>query len=103
MTRIGFDNDEYEKAVCRKEITLNLQEIVKATAFALKFGGRVAILHRADRVAEVCHAFKNANIEIKKMQFVAGKKDAKPYLVMIEGVKGGKPSCDILPTLINER
>ncbi len=99
----GFDNDEYEKAVCRKEITLTLEEIVKATAFALKFGGRVAILHRADRVAEVCYAFKKANIEIKKMQFVAGKKDAKPYLVMLEGVKGGKPSCDILPTLINEK
>ena len=99
----GFDNESYEKAVCRKEITLTLQEIVKATAFALKYGGRVAILHRADRVAEVCHAFKNENIEIKKMQFVAGKKDAKPYLVMVEGVKGGKPSCDILPTIINEK
>lgn len=99
----GFDNDDYEKAVCRKEITLTLQEIVKATAFALKFGGRVAILHRADRVAEVCHAFKNANIEIKKMQFVSGKAGAKPYLVMIEGVKGGKPSCEVLPTLINEK
>ena len=99
----GFDNDEYEKAVCRKEITLTLEEIVKATAFALKYGGRVAILHRADRVAEVCHAFKNANIEIKKMQFVAGRAGAKPYLVMLEGVKGGKPSCDILPTLINTK
>ena len=101
--RGGLENETYEKAVCRKEITLTLQEIVKATAFALKFGGRVAILHRADRVAEVCHAFKNANIEIKKMQFVSGKAGAKPYLVMIEGVKGGKPSCEVLPTLINEK
>ena len=41
--RGGFDNECYEKAVCRKEITLNLEEIAKACAFALKFGGRVAM------------------------------------------------------------
>ncbi len=99
----GFDNDTYEKAVCRKEITLTLPEIVKAAAFALKFGGRVAMLHRADRVAEVCSAFKQANIEVKKMQFVTGRAGAKPYLVMVEGVKGGKPCCDVLPTIVNER
>ena len=30
----GFDNDEYCKAVCRKEITINLREIAKAASFA---------------------------------------------------------------------
>ena len=50
----GFDNDEYEKAVCRKEITLTLKEIAKAASFALKFGGRICMLHRADRIVEVC-------------------------------------------------
>lgn len=99
----GFDNDTYEKAICRKEITLKLDEIVKAAAFALKYGGRIALLHRADRVAEVCYALKEVNIEVKKMQFVAGRDGAKPYLVMIEGVKGGKPCCEVLPTLVNQR
>ena len=61
------------------------------------------MLHRADRLAEVCYTLKAHNIEVKKIQFVAGRYGAKPYLVLIEGVKGGKPSCDILPTLINER
>ncbi len=99
----GFDNEQYEKAICRKEITLNLNEIVQAAAFALKYGGRIAMLHRADRVAEVCCALKKGNIEVKRMQFVAGRDGAKPYLVMIEGVKGGKPACEVLPTLVNEK
>ena len=99
----GFDNDEYEKAVCRKEITLTLKEIAKAANFALKFGGRICMLHRADRVAEVCYELKQANIEVKKMQFVGGRYASKPYLVMIEGVKGGKPGCDILETIVNAR
>ncbi len=97
----GFDNDEYEKAICRKEITINLFEIAKTASFALKFGGRIALLHRADRLAEVCYALHEHNIEVKKIQFVGGKAGAKPYLVMVEGVKGGKPSCEILPTIIN--
>ncbi len=99
----GFDNECYEKAICRKEITLKLEEIARAAAFALQYGGRIALLHRADRVAEVCVALKKVNIEVKRMQFVAGREGANPYLVMIEGVKGGKASCEVLPTLVNEK
>ncbi|MBO5481449.1 MAG: methyltransferase [Clostridia bacterium] len=99
----GFDNESYEKAICRKEITLNLAEIAKAAAFALKFGGRIAMVHRADRVAEVCYTLKQVNIEVKRLQFVSGKDGDTPYLVLIEGMKGGKPSCKVSPTLVNER
>lgn len=98
----GFDNDEYEKAVCRKEITLTLKEIARAANYALKFGGRICMLHRADRLAEVCYTLHEAHIEVKKIQFVGGRVATKPYLVMVEGVKGGKPSCEILETIVNK-
>ena len=100
---VGFDNDEYHKAICRKEITLTLAEIARAANYCLKFGGRLAILHRADRLAEVCYTLHDYKLEVKKIQFVGGKEGTKPYLVMIEAVKGGKPSCSILETIINER
>ncbi len=99
----GFNNESYEKAICRKEITLTLEEIARAASFALKFGGRLCMLHRADRIAEVCYFLKSYNIEVKRIQFVGGRYEAKPYLVMVEGVKGGKPSCEILPAIVNER
>jgi tRNA1(Val) A37 N6-methylase TrmN6 len=98
---VGFDNDEYHKAVCRKEITLTLKEIAVAASYALKFGGRLCMLHRADRLSEVCYTLHEVNIEVKKIQFVGGRYGTKPYLVMIEGVKGGKPCCDILDTIYN--
>lgn len=97
----GFDNEEYHKAICRKELTITLPEIARAAAFALKFAGRICMLHRADRLAEVCYTLKQVNIEVKKIQFVGGRYGAKPYLVIIEGVKGGKPACEILPTIYN--
>ncbi len=99
----GFTNDTYEKAICRKEITLTLAEIARAAAFALKFGGRLCMLHRADRIAEVCYELKKVNIEVKRMQFVGGRDKTKPYLVMIEGVKGGKVGCEILPIIENKK
>ena len=97
----GFDNDEYHKAVCRKEITINLKEIAKAASFALKYGGRLCMLHRADRLAEVCYTLRDAKLEVKKIQFVGGRYGAKPYLVMVEAVKGGKPNTEILETIYN--
>ena len=97
----GFDNDEYCKAVCRKELTINLKEIAKAASFALKFGGRLCMLHRADRIAEVCYTLREVNLEVKKIQFVGGRYGAKPYLVMVEAVKGGKPHTEIMETIYN--
>ncbi len=97
----GFENIAYEKAVCRKELTLTLSEIAAAASKCLKFGGRLCMLHRADRIAEVCYELKRVNIEVKRIQFVGGRVETKPYLVMVEGVKGGKPSCEILPTIMN--
>lgn len=99
----GFENETYEKAICRKEITISLKEIAFATSKVLKYGGRVALLHRADRLAEVCYTLKEENLEVKKIQFVGGRYGSKPYLVMVEAVKGGKPSCEILPTIYNIR
>ncbi len=99
----GFDNGDEKKAICRKELTITLRDIAKAAGFALKFGGRICMLHRADRIAEVCYELKSVNIEVKKIQFVGGRYEMKPYLVMVEGVKGGKPSCEILPTIENKR
>ena len=101
--RGGFENDCYEKAICRKELTITFEEIAKAASFALKFGGRLALINRADRLAEACYVLKKYNLEVKRVQFVAGKVGAKPYLVMLEAVKGGKPTSEILPVLINQK
>ncbi|MDE6001316.1 MAG: methyltransferase [Clostridia bacterium] len=99
----GFDNETYEKAICRKEITVTLKEIADAAFKKLKFGGRLAILNRSDRSAELIFALKSRGLEPKRLQYVCGSDGAKPYLVMVEAVKGGKEGVDVLPALINSR
>lgn len=97
----GFENASFEKAVCRKEITITLPEIAGAAFRALKYGGRLAILNRADRTAELLYILKSRGLEPKRMQYVCGTPEAKPYLIMVEAVKGGRPDIDVLPTLVN--
>ena len=99
--RAGFENEVYERAVCRKEITITLAEIIDAAYRAVKFGGRFAIINRADRTAELIYLLKKRGLEPKKLQFVCGTKGAKPYLVMVEAVKGGKEGIEILPEVVN--
>lgn len=97
----GFEHEEYKKAVCRKEITITLAEVVSVASSALKFGGRFAVANRADRLAEVLYTMQRSGIEPKRVRFVRGKAGAKPYLLLAEGVKGGKPGTEILPDIVN--
>ena len=78
-----------------------LREVIAAAAKCLKFGGRFALCNRADRLAEVLYTMKGAGIEPKRVQLVRGRAGAKPYLLLCEGVKGGKPGTEILPDLVN--
>ena len=99
--RGGLENATYEKAICRKEITITLPEIVEAAYRKLKYGGRFALINRADRLAEVIYLLKARGLEPKRLQFVSGTAGGKPYLIMVESTKGGKPGIEILQTLIN--
>ncbi len=99
----GFGKASPEKAVCRKEISLTLEELAACAARCLKFGGRLALIHRADRTAEVLSVLRGRGLEPKKMQFVAGKEGAKPYAVLIAAVKGGRTGIDVLPTAVNRK
>lgn len=96
----GDLNSKDNLAVCKSEVALSLDELVNSISRCLKFGGKTAICHRADRLVEVVVAMKKYNIEPKRLQFVLSKK-GEPYLILIEGVKGGKSGIKILENIKN--
>ena len=76
----GFENEVYERAVCRKEITLTLKEIVEAAFRKLKFGGRLAIINRADRAAELIFVEKpRTGTQEDTVRFGHARRQAVPY------------------------
>ena len=85
---------------CKSEETLPFSSLAFSVSRALKFGGRVCLIHRAERLAEVISELKSVGVEPKRLQFIsAGEKP--PYAFLLEGVKGGKSGIKILATLKN--
>lgn len=96
------DDKTFDKEkVCKKELCLTLNELILSVSKCLKYGGRVCFVHLSERLAEIIYAMKSNGIEPKTMQFVDGGKNKKNYLVLIEGVKGGKAGLKIKETVKN--
>ncbi len=94
-----FVNDNEIKSIARHEKYLNIEDVLKISRKLLKNGGRVAFVHRTERLMELLFLMKKYNIEPKKIRFVYpnGKKNSD--LVLIEGVKNGKSGLKILNPL----
>ena len=96
----GFKDEKDHIAICRAEVELTLSQLISAISTSLKFGGRVNLVHRADRLAEVIWELKSRGIEPKRLQFVKGGKK-EPYLFLLEGVKGGKSGLTVHDSIEN--
>ena len=84
----------------RQEVTCNLYDVVSAVSYMLKYGGYFAMVHRADRMAEVICALSDAGLEPKVIRLVQYKIGAIPSLVLIKCKKGGKKGVSVMPPLI---
>ncbi|MCQ2399370.1 MAG: methyltransferase [Clostridia bacterium] len=100
-TGSGFKSDNESEIIAKTEEKITFDEIAKVAGRILKFHGRFCFVHRADRVAEIIYSLRTVGIEPKRMQFVTGSDLKTPYLVMIEGVKGGNSGVTVLPNLTN--
>lgn len=96
----GEKTEKEEIAMCKSEVYLPLEDLIKSASRGLKFGGRINMCHRADRLAEVIFTLKKYNLEPKRLQTVSAK-NKEPYLILIEGVKGGKSGIKIEKNLEN--
>ena len=78
-------------AIARHEGSLTLEDVIRVAALKLKYGGRLCIVHRADRLVDLLCFMRKYGVEPKRLKY-AGAKGKAPYTVFAEGVKGGKPS-----------
>ena len=88
-----------EKGLARQEVTATLADVLKAARRLVRFRGRVALVHRADRMVDVLTAMREVKLEPKRLQLVQPREGAPANLLLIEGVHGGKPGLEVLPPL----
>lgn len=87
----GFESVIDAQKIARHEIMCDIDDVCRAAERLLKFGGRLCVCNRPERLADVISAMKNHNIEPKRIRFVSKTPDDAPWLFLVEGKKGSKP------------
>jgi methyltransferase len=87
------------KKIARHEITLNLDDVFHVAKKLLKNNGNIAIVHRTERLVDIIETMKKYNIEPKKIQYVYSNLNSVSNILLIEGVKNGKPGVKVLNPL----
>ena len=96
----GILSDTTPDKIARHEIMCTVTDAAKAASKLLNFGGRFCMCHRPERLVDVICAFREADIEPKRIRFVQKRPDTQPWLFLIEGKKGAKPHITVMPPLI---
>jgi tRNA1(Val) A37 N6-methylase TrmN6 len=95
----GFESVITAQRIARHEIMCNIDDVCAAAEKLLKFGGRLCVCNRPERLSDVIFAMKNHNIEPKRIRFVSKTPEDAPWLFLIEGKKGSKPFMQVEPQL----
>ncbi len=87
-------------AAARSEETCSLTDLCAAAGWLLKTGGRMTLVHRPERLADLCCALRQQQLEPKRLCFVRHRSNAPISLILMEAVKGGHPGLSYEPELI---
>lgn len=96
----GYLNQSQPVASACHELTATLQDVTTAAAYLLGDRGRFAMVHRADRLCEVLAAMTAAALEPKRLRFVQARDGVAPKMLLVEGVRSGKPGLAVEPPLL---
>ncbi len=80
-----------KKAAARHETLCSLVDVLRESALILPRGGHFFMVHRPARLAEILTGMTTYGIEPKRMRLVYPYADREANLVLIEGVRGGRP------------
>lgn len=75
----------------RREDHCTLDDLVKAAAWGLKFGGDFYLVHRPERLAQICACASQAGLEPKRLQLLRHRAGCPVTLILLQCRKGGKP------------
>lgn len=95
-----FENVNSVKAIARHEKLLNLDDIFTISKRVLKTNGRLAMVHRTERLTQILDTASKYGFMAKKIRFIYPKENRNSDLMLIEFVKGGKKGLKMIYPLI---
>ena len=91
INNTGAKNQSKAVCIARHEVLCSIDDVCEAAKKNLKFGGRLCICQRPERLCDIMVSMRSHNLEPKRVRFVSKTPESPPWLVLVEGKKGGKP------------
>lgn len=95
----GKDNDSMHHSIAKREIKCTLEDVVGTAAKLLRTGGRMYMIYRTERFAELMDCMRSKKIEPKRIRLVAPQIDKAPNFALVEGRAGAHSGVKFAPTL----
>jgi tRNA1(Val) A37 N6-methylase TrmN6 len=96
----GEHKENQHQAMARHELGCTLEDVIAACARSIRAGGRVSMVHRPARLADIIDLMRRYRLEPKRLRFVHPRSAAEANMVLIEATRYGKPEIRLLPPLI---
>ena len=96
----GIVNPADAKAIARHEVLCTLDDVAREAAAVLVPGGRLYMVHRPFRLAELMTTMSRHGLEPKRLRMVHPQVEREPNLVLIACVRGGKSGLTVEKPLI---
>lgn len=85
----GIINLDDCNAIARHEICCNLEDVIRASKTVLKDNGRLYMIHRPERMADVMCLMRKYKIEPKIIKMIQPNSRKAPNMMLVEGQNNG--------------
>lgn len=89
LNNAGIINNSDKLAIARHEVLCNLEDVISASRILLKDNGRMFMVHRPERLADIFTLMRKYKIEPKRVKMVHPKIGKAPNIVLVEGQRDG--------------
>ena len=91
---------EGSKSYARAELDCTLSDIAEQSSYLLKQGGRLCVVHRPERLADLICECRNRKLELKRLREVCSHVGESPSMILAEFIKCAKSGVKIESPLI---
>ena len=89
LNNAGIINPNDKLAIARHEVMCTLEDVIIAARRLLKDNGRMFIVHRPERLADIFGIMRKYKIETKRVRMVQPNTKKAPNIVLVEGQRDG--------------
>ncbi|MDD3242160.1 MAG: tRNA1(Val) (adenine(37)-N6)-methyltransferase [Eubacteriales bacterium] len=87
----GSASQQESQAVARHEQSCTLEDVARAGYYALRYGGHMALIIRAQRTVDILDTLRREKLEPKRARLVCPRQGAVPNLLLVEAIKHARP------------